>query len=149
MTQFGRALAELNIEILCANSRQAKGRVERVNRTLQDRLVKELRLAGISGIETGNEFLSRFVERFNEEFAIRAARPDNLHRPLNVSQAGSTISCATASNAISARDCPSTMTASRSSWSAMRSQRVWLANTLNSTTTQTSLWKCDGNFRGY
>ena len=85
MTQFGRALAELNIEILCANSSQAKGRVERVNRTLQDRLVKELRLAGISGIETGNEFLSGFVERFNEKFTIRAARPDNLHRPLNVS----------------------------------------------------------------
>src|SRR6202042_1019688 len=85
MTQFGRALAELNIEILCANSSQAKGRVERVNRTLQDRLVKELRLAGISGIETGNEFLSGFVERFNEKFTIRAARPDNLHRSLNVS----------------------------------------------------------------
>lgn len=47
MTQFGRALCELNIEILCANSSQAKGRVERMNRTLQDRLVKELRLAGI------------------------------------------------------------------------------------------------------
>lgn len=46
MTQFGRALAELTIEILCANSSQAKGRVERANRTLQDRLVKELRLAG-------------------------------------------------------------------------------------------------------
>ena len=50
ITQFGRALAELNIEILCANSSQAKGRVERVNRTLQDRLVKELRLAKISDI---------------------------------------------------------------------------------------------------
>jgi hypothetical protein len=50
MTQFGRALAELNIEILCANSSQAKGRVERANRTLQDRLVKELRLAGICDI---------------------------------------------------------------------------------------------------
>ena len=48
MTQFGRALAELNIEIICANSSQAKGRVERVNRTLQDHLVKELRLANIS-----------------------------------------------------------------------------------------------------
>ena len=47
MTQFGRALAELNIEILCAHSSQAKGRVERANRTLQDRLVKELRLAGL------------------------------------------------------------------------------------------------------
>lgn len=50
MTQFGRALNELNIEILCANSSQAKGRVERVNRTLQDRLVKALRLAGVSDI---------------------------------------------------------------------------------------------------
>ena len=58
MTQFGRALAELNIEILCANSSQAKGRVERVNRTLQDRLVKEMRLAGISDIDAGNDFLS-------------------------------------------------------------------------------------------
>ena len=55
MTQFGRALAELNIEILCANSSQAKGRVERVNRTLQDRLVKELRLAGVSDIDTAND----------------------------------------------------------------------------------------------
>jgi transposase len=83
MTQFGRALAELNIEILCANSSQAKGRVERANRTLQDRLVKELRLAGISDIDAGNEFLPGFVARFNEKFAIPAAKPENLHRPLN------------------------------------------------------------------
>src|SRR3954464_9111835 len=54
MTQFGRALSELNIEILCANSSQAKGRVERANRTLQDRLVKELRLAGIATMDEGN-----------------------------------------------------------------------------------------------
>src|ERR1700692_1884918 len=53
MTQFGRALSELNIEILCANTSQAKGRVERAHHTLQDRLVKELRLAGISTIEAG------------------------------------------------------------------------------------------------
>ena len=53
MTQFGRTLAELNIEILCASSSQAKGRVERANRTLQDRLVKELRLAGICDIDKG------------------------------------------------------------------------------------------------
>jgi transposase len=59
MTQFGRALAELNIEILCANSSQAKGRVERANRTLQDRLVKELRLAGICDMAAGNLFLPR------------------------------------------------------------------------------------------
>jgi hypothetical protein len=85
MTQFGRALAELNIEIICANSSQAKGRVERVNRTLQDRLVKELRLENVSDIGAGNVFLPKFVERFNEKFSVRAARPDNLHRRLTVS----------------------------------------------------------------
>lgn len=84
MTQFGRALAELNIEILCANSSQAKGRVERVNRTLQDRLVKELRLAGVSDIETANAFLPVFTTSFNQKFAKVPARPDNLHRALNV-----------------------------------------------------------------
>lgn len=84
MTQFGRALAELNIEILCANSSQAKGRVERVNRTLQDRLVKELRLAGVTGIEAGNAFLPGFMERFNARFALPPARPDDLHRPLTI-----------------------------------------------------------------
>jgi hypothetical protein len=87
MTQFGRALAELNIEILCANSSQAKGRVERANRTLQDRLVKELRLAGVCDMEAGNDFLSTFLERFNERFAVRAVKPENLHRPLNVAAA--------------------------------------------------------------
>jgi len=84
MTQFGRALSELNIEILCANSSQAKGRVERVNRTLQDRLVKELRLAGISDIAAANAFLPAFIADFNEKFAKVPARPDNLHRALNV-----------------------------------------------------------------
>ena len=84
MTQFGRALAELNIEILCASSSQAKGRVERVNRTLQDRLVKELRMAKISDIEAGNAFLPGFMARFNARFAVAPARPDDLHRPLNI-----------------------------------------------------------------
>jgi hypothetical protein len=84
MTQFGRALAELNIEIICANSSQAKGRVERVNRTLQDRLVKELRLAGVTNMADGNVFLVGFIERFNARFAVAPARPDDLHRPLNV-----------------------------------------------------------------
>lgn len=84
MTQFGRALSELNIEILCANSSQAKGRVERVNRTLPDRLVKELRLAGISDIEEANVFLPAFTAAFNEKFAKVPARPDNLHRALNM-----------------------------------------------------------------
>jgi hypothetical protein len=85
MTQFGRALAELGIEILCANSSQAKGRVERVNRTLQDRLVKELRLNGVASIEAGNEFLAAFVERFNDRFATPALRREDLHRPLGLS----------------------------------------------------------------
>ncbi len=71
MTQFGRALNELNIEILRANSSQAKGRVERANRTLQDRLVKELRLAGISDMETANTFLPGFMQRYNARFANR------------------------------------------------------------------------------
>jgi transposase len=84
MTQFGRALAELNVEILCANSSQAKGRVERANRTLQDRLVKELRLAGICDMEAGNAFLPKFVERFNEKFALPPTKAENLHRRLNV-----------------------------------------------------------------
>ena len=84
MTQFGRALNELNIEILCANSSQAKGRVERANRTLQDRLVKELRLAGISDMETANAFLPGFMARHNAQFAKVPRRADNLHRPLNV-----------------------------------------------------------------
>ena len=84
MTQFGRALNELNIEILCANSSQAKGRVERANRTLQDRLVKELRLAGISDMAAGNDYLQGFKERYNAKFARTPAKSDNLHRALNV-----------------------------------------------------------------
>lgn len=84
MTQFGRALSDLNIEILCANSSQAKGRVERVNRTLQDRLVKELRLAGVSDIDAANAFLPAFTASFNARFAKVPARPDDFHRALNV-----------------------------------------------------------------
>jgi len=84
MTQFGRALNELNIEILCANSSQAKGRVERANRTLQDRLVKELRLVGISDMEAANAFLPAFTERYNAKFAKTPRRADNLHRPMNI-----------------------------------------------------------------
>jgi len=84
MTQFGRALSELNIEILCANSSQAKGRVERMNRTLQDRLVKELRLAGIDDMEAGNAFLPGFMEHYNARFSVAPARSDDLHRPMNL-----------------------------------------------------------------
>jgi hypothetical protein len=82
MTQFGRALSELNIEILCANTSQAKGRVERAHHTLQDRLVKELRLAGISTIEAANAFLPAFVQTSNGRFAKPAASERDLHRSI-------------------------------------------------------------------
>ncbi|MGF7056333.1 hypothetical protein GGC47_005556 [Bosea sp. OAE752] len=82
MTQFGRALDQLNIDIICANVPQAKGRVERANGTLQDRLVKELRLAGISSLEAGNAFLPGFMEDFNRRFAKVPFNDKDLHRPL-------------------------------------------------------------------
>jgi transposase len=82
VTQFGRALHELTIAIICANSPQAKGRVERAHKTLQDRLVKELRLAGIGTIEAANAFLPAFVADYNARFAKPARRPEDLHRPL-------------------------------------------------------------------
>lgn len=84
-TQFGHALLELNIEILCANSSQAKGRVERKNRTLQDRLVKEMRLDSVTGMAAGNEWLPGYIQRHNRQFARTPARPDNLHRAVTES----------------------------------------------------------------
>ncbi len=82
MTQFGRALHQLNIDIICANIPQAKGRVERANGTLQDRLVKEMRLAGISTMEAGNAFLPAFMEGYNRRFAKLPFNDKDLHRPL-------------------------------------------------------------------
>ncbi|QBY55363.1 ISNCY family transposase (plasmid) [Cupriavidus oxalaticus] len=81
-TQFGRALFELNIDSLCANSSPAKGRVERMNGTLQDRLVKELRLRGISSMEAANAFAPRFMADFNARFAKVPKRDFDAHRPL-------------------------------------------------------------------
>lgn len=82
LTQFGRAMQELDIQILCANTPQAKGRIERANQTLQDRLVKELRLRGISDMETANAFLPEFREDFNRRFAVAPRSTHNAHRPL-------------------------------------------------------------------
>jgi Winged helix-turn helix len=82
MTQFGRALDALNIDIICANSSQAKGRVERAHKTLQDRLVKELRLAGASGLAEGNALLPAFMADYNARFAKLPANTKDLHRPL-------------------------------------------------------------------
>lgn len=82
LTQFGRALHNLNIELICANSSQAKGRVERAHKTLQDRLVKELRLAAISTVEAANAFLPTFMADYNARFAKAPANSKDLHRPL-------------------------------------------------------------------
>jgi len=83
MTQFGRALHDLNIELICANSSQAKGRVERANLTLQDRLIKEMRLENISGIDAANAWLDVFIRDFNCRFARPATYPKDLHRPVS------------------------------------------------------------------
>ncbi len=83
ITQFGRVLSTLNIDIIFANSPQAKGRVERANRTLQDRLIKEMRLEGISSIEQANAWLPCFIEQFNRKFAKMAINPKDLHRTVS------------------------------------------------------------------
>jgi transposase len=82
LTQFGRAMQDLGIQILCASTPQAKGRVERVNQTLQDRLVKELRLLDISGMEAGNAYLPEYREDFNRRFAVQPRSHYDAHRPL-------------------------------------------------------------------
>ncbi len=82
MTQFGRALHALNIDIICANSSQAKGRVERANGTLQDRLVKEMRLSGIDTLVAGNAFLPAFMEKYNARFAKVPFDDRDVHRTL-------------------------------------------------------------------
>jgi hypothetical protein len=81
-TQFGRALSELNIDIVCANTPQAKGRVERAHLTLQDRLVKELRLRGISTPDAGNAYLPEFRADYNERFGRAPASGHDAHRPV-------------------------------------------------------------------
>ena len=81
-TQFGRALFELNIDILCANSSQAKGRVERMNGTLQDRLVKELRLRGISSMAAANAYAPSFIADFNARFGKVPRSDFDAHRAL-------------------------------------------------------------------
>jgi hypothetical protein len=81
-TQFGRALYELNIDGICANTPAAKGRVERAHQTLQDRLVKELRLEGISTIAAANALMPRFIEDHNARFAKTPRDTHNAHRAL-------------------------------------------------------------------
>jgi hypothetical protein len=82
-TQFARAMAELNVELILANSPQAKGRVERMNGTLQDRLVKEMRLERINNIASANVFLEKhFLPALNRKFAVKAKDQTDVHHSM-------------------------------------------------------------------
>jgi hypothetical protein len=85
-TQFGRALYELNIDGICANTPAAKGRVERAHLTMQDRLVKELRLEGISTIDAANAFMPTYVADYNAMFAKMARETYDAHRPIRADE---------------------------------------------------------------
>jgi len=83
ITQFQRAMRSLGINPISANSAQAKGRIERLFKTLQDRLVKEMRLAKINNPAEGNIFLKEvFIPKFNKQFSVVAAKEGNIHKPL-------------------------------------------------------------------
>jgi len=79
-SQFERALEELGVRVLHAYSPQAKGRIERLFKTLQDRLIKEMRLQGIKTKEEANEFLNHYLRGHNERFSIKPAKEGDLHR---------------------------------------------------------------------
>lgn len=83
LTQFRRALNVLGIKWIGANTPQAKGRIERANRTLQNRLTKEMRLRGIKTIEEGNRFLPEFIDGYNKKFSKQPMKELDLHRPLD------------------------------------------------------------------
>jgi hypothetical protein len=80
-SQFGRALDELGVELIAAHSPQAKGRVERLLKTFQDRVIKELRLAEVSTLEAANAFLKGYLPIDNRRFAVPPAQAADLHRP--------------------------------------------------------------------
>jgi hypothetical protein len=82
MTQFQRAMKDLGINPIPANSPQAKGRIERLFKTLQDRLIKEMRLAKIKNPEEGNKFLETFIPKFNKKFSVIPAKEGDVHEPL-------------------------------------------------------------------
>ncbi len=82
LSQFERALKELEVEVIHANSPQAKGRVERLFKTFQDRLVKEMRLANICNIDNANAFLGQYLPIYAKRFAVRPSKAGNLHRPI-------------------------------------------------------------------
>jgi hypothetical protein len=79
-SQFGRALSELGVKIIYANSPQAKGRIERLFKTLQDRLIKELRLKKIDNIKDANAFLKRYLVTHNRKFSFESINGIDMHR---------------------------------------------------------------------
>jgi len=83
ITQFQRATNQIGVKLITVHSPQAKGRVERMNGTLQDRLVKELRLAGITTIDEANKFLEEYIPKFNAKFAVVPQRGKDLHKKIN------------------------------------------------------------------
>lgn len=85
LTQFGRACKQLGIRLIHANSPQAKGRIERVFETLQDRLVKELRLANTKTCRTANKVLEGYLEGFNQKFEVASKKKGDYHRPIDAS----------------------------------------------------------------
>ena len=85
-SQFERALAELGVTVIHAHSPQAKGRVERLFKTLQDRLVKDLRLADLATIEAANQFVETWLPRYNRRFAVQPTQAADLHRPCPASR---------------------------------------------------------------
>lgn len=82
LSEFGRALTELEVKLIHAHSPQAKGRIERLFKTLQDRLVKEMTLRGINTIEEANRYLDTYLSVYNKRFAVMAKEQDNLHREI-------------------------------------------------------------------
>lgn len=82
MSHVQRALKELGVRVIYAGSAQAKGRIERLFRTFQDRLIKEMRLLGISNIEEANKFLKKYLPIHNKRFGKKAIEPGNLHTPI-------------------------------------------------------------------
>ena len=80
-SQFGRAWGELGVELIPAHSPQAKGRVERLFQTVQDRVIKEMRLAEVSTLEAANRFLERYLPIHNRRFTVQPAQAADLHRP--------------------------------------------------------------------
>lgn len=82
LSEFGRALEELGVKRIYAHSPQAKGRIERLFKTLQDRLIKEMRLKGIKSVKEANRFLKAYLPKYNKKFSLKAHMSEDLHMPV-------------------------------------------------------------------